>query len=58
MLGLIPKDVDTKCRKRYVNARDIAEMNKHLADQLEQHMKDYKNTFTAAEIYLYVPYQE
>lgn len=56
MLGLIPNDVDTKCRKWCIDARDIATVSRHLADKREQHMGEDKNSVAEGDINLDVPH--
>lgn len=56
MLGRIPDDADTKFRKRHVDARDIATIKKHLADQRQQPIGEYQQPITAADIHSNVPH--
>lgn len=50
MLGLIPEDSDIKFCKQHVDVRNIETMNKHVADQREQHMSEDERPVTADDL--------
>lgn len=58
MLRIIPDDVETEFRKRHRNARDIATINKYLADHREQNLGVYEKPLTAVDIYLDVLHEK
>lgn len=55
MFSLIPDNVDTKLRKRHVDAKDIETINQKLAHQRELHMGKVENPVTVNDLSLDVP---